>query len=114
MNNKSNYTINTRNDKQQNDDKYILLLLIVYFVLYNISVKQSKDHVPDKSIYCGTKRIPAGYGRYGSRYECLRRGFGAGMYRNETTYPYRKWGLVLLITIALIVLYRILILSNNK
>ena len=30
-------------------------------------------------IYCGTKRLPSGYGRYGTRYECLQCGYGSAM-----------------------------------
>jgi hypothetical protein len=31
-------------------------------------------------IYCGDKNLPEEYDRYGSRYECLRRGVGVGLY----------------------------------
>jgi hypothetical protein len=33
-----------------------------------------------KDFYCGTRELPDNYERHGSKYECLRRGFGIGAY----------------------------------
>lgn len=45
-----------------------------------------------KDFYCGTaKKVPVGYEKHGTRYECLRRGFGAGMYSQiKNTFPKSK------------------------
>ena len=89
------------------DSKHFILILFLVFlsILSNtISVKNS-DYTPDKSIFCGMKQLPQGYGRYGSRYECLRRGFGAGMNRNENSYPFKKYVIIILIVIFCIMLY---------
>ena len=89
------------------DSKHFILILFLVFlsILANtISVKNS-DYTPDKSIFCGVKQLPQGYGRYGNRYECLRRGFGAGMNKNENTYPLKKYVIVILIVIFCIMLY---------
>ena len=36
--------------------------------------------------YCGTSQLPAGYDRYGTVYECLKKGIGVGLYQER-----RKW-----------------------
>lgn len=37
-----------------------------------------------KDFYCGTARkVPDEYERHGTRYECLKRGYGAGMYSKQ-------------------------------
>lgn len=50
--------------------------------------KNSRKSISNKSVnktkekfYCGNKKkSPKGYSRSGSRYECMRKGFGAGSY----------------------------------
>ena len=42
-----------------------------------------------EKIYCGNKRIPSGYGRYGTRNECLKCGFGAAMMQYKWSPPSR-------------------------
>lgn len=85
---------------------FILILLLVFLSIFaNIISVKNGDYTPDKSIFCGMKQLPQGYGRYGSRYECLRRGFGAGMNRNEKTYPLKKYVIIILIVILCIMLY---------
>lgn len=89
------------------DSKHFILILFLVFlsILANtISVKNG-EYTPDKSIFCGMKQLPQGYGRYGSRYECLRRGFGAGMNKNEKSYPFKKYVIVILVVILCIMLY---------
>lgn len=35
-------------------------------------------------VYCGTKlHLPEGYDMFGTPYECLKKGFGVGMYKNK-------------------------------
>lgn len=37
--------------------------------------------IPKPKIYCGLEEdLPEGYDRMGNRYECMRKGFGAGVY----------------------------------
>ena len=97
-----------------NDNKTILILLVISVILNYISFKKSNDHVSDKTFFCGTKKLPAGYGRYGNRYECLKRGFGAGKYINEITYPFRKFGLFIVIVVILIICYQYYTYHNKK
>ena len=33
-----------------------------------------------EKFFCGTKSLPDDYDRYGSRFECMKRGYGRGMY----------------------------------
>jgi len=40
------------------------------------------ERVKEK-VYCGTRDLPDDYDRYGSRYECLRKGVGVGMYKER-------------------------------
>ena len=89
------------------DSKHFILILFLVFlsILSNTISVKNDDYTPDKSIFCGMKQLPQGYGRYGSRYECLRRGFGAGMNRNEKTYPFKKYIIVILVIILCILLY---------
>lgn len=89
------------------DSKHFILILFLVFlsILANIISVKNSDYTPDKSIFCGVKQLPQGYGRYGNRYECLRRGFGAGMNKNENTYPLKKYVIVILIVIFCIMLY---------
>jgi hypothetical protein len=44
--------------------------------------KSSAGSTPPQTskFYCGDKELPIGYDRYGSRYQCLRRGVGVGLY----------------------------------
>ena len=85
---------------------FILILFLVFFSIFsNTFSLKNREYTPDKSIFCGMKQLPQGYGRYGSRYECLRRGFGAGMNRNENSYPFKKYVIIILIVIFCIMLY---------
>jgi hypothetical protein len=90
-----------------NDDqlKVIIGLLILSLLSGYISLKQPSDYEPNKSIFCGTKRLPQGYGRYGDRYECLKRGFGAGMYRDLKKYPFRKCGYIFILIVIGMFIY---------
>lgn len=46
---------------------------------------------PKKDFYCGkAENVPDKYERHGSRYECLKRGFGAGMYSEKKKYEEEK------------------------
>lgn len=94
------------------DNYFILILALLILSLGSLlySVKLSNNHIPDKSIFCGLKSLPRGYGRYGNRYECLRRGFGAGMNKTDKEYPLRKWCSVFIILSLGILVYN----YNNK
>jgi hypothetical protein len=96
-----------------NDNKLILILLVISVILNYISVKKSNEYESDKSIFCGIKKLPTGYTRYGNRYECLKRGFGAGKYINEITYPFRKFGFYIVIISIGIICYQFYK-NNNK
>ena len=56
-------------------------------------------------IFCGNGDfVPPGYDALGTRYECLRKGFGAGKYSSHNSYKdntFRYW-LFLLVIIATI------------
>jgi hypothetical protein len=42
---------------------------------------QEKRYKDSKNIYCGnSKKLPKKYHMFGSRYDCLRRGVGVGLY----------------------------------
>ena len=90
---------------KDNNQSLIIGLLIIFIILNYYSTKISNEYESDKSIFCGIKALPRNYGRYGNRYECLKRGFGAGMYRNEKNYPYRKCGIFIIITVIGIMIY---------
>lgn len=92
--------------------KVIIGLLVISFLSNFISTKKTNDYEPDKSIFCGIKQLPQGYGRYGNRYECLKRGFGAGMNINEKKIPFRKFGLIIIVITIIILCY--LYYKNNK
>jgi hypothetical protein len=59
-------------------------------------------------IFCGNGNIiPPGYDQLGTRYECLKKGFGAGMYKSrvQTQIPSESVGIPwLIIGISAIVL----------
>ena len=43
--------------------------------------RRTKKNLQELPIYCGLQNpIPNGYSRAGNPYECLKKGFGAGMY----------------------------------
>lgn len=47
--------------------------------------------MPKKDIYCGkSRKIPDEYKRHGTKYECLKRGFGAGMYSQIKNIPIKS------------------------
>src|SRR5271156_6128630 len=52
-------------------------------------VKRTPNKKP--KIFCGNKTLPNGYTRYGTRFECLRRGVGAGI--SVESKKYDKSGL---------------------
>ena len=97
---------NDKINNNKNIDTTVILLLIISLILNYISVNQNKDYNSDKKIFCGTKALPVGYGRYGNRYECLKRGYGAGFHRTDKTYPFRKFGYVLIIIVIGIMIYK--------
>lgn len=94
--------------------KVIIGILILSILTNFISIKKLNNYEPDKSIFCGIKQLPRDYGRYGNRYECLRRGFGAGMNIVEKKYPFRKWGIILIIIAIAIVCYQYFKKEENK
>ena len=93
---------------QLSDNQTIIIIgLLIVTILSNIvSVKLSNNHQSDKAIFCGTKQLPVGYGRYGNLYECLKRGFGAGMNVKDKTYPFRKLGMIFIVVIIGILCYQ--------
>jgi hypothetical protein len=86
-------------------DKLTIWLLLITLLTQFVSFKQLYEYEPDKKIFCGLRNLPQGYGRYGNRYECLKRGFGAGINRNERKYPFRKWGYIFIIILLGISIY---------
>ena len=97
---------NDKINNNKNIDTTVILLLTISLILNYISVNQNKEYNSNKNIFCGTKPIPVGYGRYGNRYECLKRGYGAGFHRTDKTYPFRKFGYVLIIIVIGTMIYK--------
>ena len=102
-----------KDSEKENLDKIIIGLLIITLLTQFISFKQLSKYEPDKKIFCGLRNLPQEYSRYGNRYECLRRGFGAGMNRNEQKYPFRKWGYFFILILLGIVIYNYYKKSKN-
>jgi len=60
-------------------------------------------------IFCGNGDIvPPGYDQLGTRYQCLQKGFGAGLYKSRA--PSVPWwgiaGLLVLLVLVLVVVYK--------
>jgi len=99
------------------DNKHIniIICLLTLSLFFNfISVKKYNNYVSDKNIFCGIKNLPNGYNRYGSRYECLKRGFGAGMNKNDKKYPLKHLGILFIIVTICILIYNYNKNKNNK
>lgn len=61
-----------------------------------------------EKVFCGNSDLaPVGYDRVGTRYECLRKGFGAGMYSQINKRSYRSI-IIILLLITIIILAGIL------
>lgn len=57
------------------------------------------------AIFCGNgDTLPAGYGTFGTRYECLRKGFGAGLSARSTLVPLLVFVLVCLVVVCVLAL----------
>lgn len=74
-------------------------------------------------IYCGMRNpLPQGYDRYGLRYQCLRKGYGACLYHGRLGHgirrrlffnnPINRWMLLIIIILFILFVCVIIILRH--
>ena len=56
-------------------------------------------------IFCGNgDTVPPGYNQLGTRYQCLQKGFGAGLYKSRTSSSVPWWSIAAIAAVAVLVL----------